>query len=470
MGIVSTTQAGPIAVGSWTPQFQSLGYVADGVTPEFTWVGDKIVEWDKDTKEVVWSWNVFEHFNMADFDDVGGTWDQAFIDLQYDWTHANALAYSEEDSAVYLSVRHLSRITKIDYATGSVIWNLGHEMPSGAVMMGTEIGFSFQHGIQVLDNGNIVTFDNGNLSEIFLNTPEPTSRALEIEISGQGSSRTAQAVWEYSLADDLFGFASGNVQKLKSGNYLVTTVGGGGTTLEVDPDGNVLWEADYNLSLPNGAVYRANRIPGLFPFAFSVIVDELRDHEGEQSIVVTETHPEFSFHIVNESKYEIMYSYSVTDDEQWFSTAVGLVTLSAESDSIVTISGNVTEIAGSNAMQLTVTPVNHEEDAKTISLTGYTYPLAVAPEVLVSEFDISKIYPNPFNSSLRIDFISDSAGPLDMKIFDVKGRRIANRKINASFSGQHSINLNASDWPSGIYIFQLSSGGTAKMKKAILIK
>ena len=40
---------------------------------------------------------------------------------------------------------------------------MGRDMPSGDVSMGNEIGFSFQHGLQILDNGNIVTFDNGNL-------------------------------------------------------------------------------------------------------------------------------------------------------------------------------------------------------------------------------------------------------------------------------------------------------------------
>lgn len=470
MGIVSATQAGPIAVGSWTPQFQALGYVADGVTPEFTWVGDKIVEWDKDTKVVVWSWNVFEHFSMADFDDKGGTWDQAFIDLQYDWTHANALAFSEEENAVYLSVRHLSRITKIDYATGNVVWNLGHEMPSGDVSMGTEIGFSFQHGIQVLDNGNIVTFDNGNLSEIFLNTSEPTSRALEISILAQDSSFFATTVWEYVLDESLFGFASGNVQKLDSENYLITTVGGGGTTLEVDTSGNILWEADYNLSLPNGAVYRANRIPGIFPSAFSVIVNDLRDHEGEKSIVVTETNPDFSFRIENESQYDITYTYSITDAEQWFSNASGSLKLSAESDTIITINGNVTDIAGSNAIQLIVEPVNHEEDAKTISLNAYTYPLAVAPEVLVSEFDISKIYPNPFNAGLQLDFMLTNFGSVELNVIDVKGRIVLTRQFNSLTSGEHSIVLNASDWASGLYLLKLSSEGMVKTRKAILIK
>ena len=68
MGIVETTSMGVIPVGQWTQQFQSLGFQADGITIEFPWVGDKLVEWDRETGAVVWSWDTFDHFSMADYD------------------------------------------------------------------------------------------------------------------------------------------------------------------------------------------------------------------------------------------------------------------------------------------------------------------------------------------------------------------------------------------------------------------
>jgi hypothetical protein len=47
-----------------TPLFQALGYVADGETIEFNWMGDKIIEWDAETKEEIWSWDVFNYHNL----------------------------------------------------------------------------------------------------------------------------------------------------------------------------------------------------------------------------------------------------------------------------------------------------------------------------------------------------------------------------------------------------------------------
>ena len=82
LGIIEESSLGVIPIGDWTSSFQSLGFQADGSTVEFPWIGDKLVEWDKDTKEIVWSWSVFDHFNMEDYDEYGGTWNQAYIDLQ----------------------------------------------------------------------------------------------------------------------------------------------------------------------------------------------------------------------------------------------------------------------------------------------------------------------------------------------------------------------------------------------------
>ena len=184
LGIVSVSELGPIPIGSWTSSYQAFGFAANGITLEFPWVGDRIIEWDKETKEEIWSWNVFDHFSLDDFDAIGGTWLPSSTGYQeYDWTHINAVIFSEEENAIYISTRHLSRITKISYPSGDIIWNMGRNMPSGDVSIGNEIGFSFQHGLQILDNGNIVTFDNGNLSESFLGTDYPTSRVLEISLN-----------------------------------------------------------------------------------------------------------------------------------------------------------------------------------------------------------------------------------------------------------------------------------------------
>jgi len=251
LGIVSNDTIAPLPEGNFgaLPFFPFQGY-----TTEFPWRYDKIVEWDKDTKEIIWSWSTMDHYSINDFDST--LWNMTTLNNKIiEWTHLNALYFDKTDSSIYISSRHLSRITKINYPSGEIIWNLGREMPSGDVDFGHELGFSWQHSIDFKD-GNIIFLDNGNKSENFRGTLYRTTRALEISIDESSSPPTTEIIWQYDLPENLFGMASGNVQKLDNGNYLITTMGDDGTTLEISQTKEIIWSANYDTPL----IYRAHRV------------------------------------------------------------------------------------------------------------------------------------------------------------------------------------------------------------------
>ena len=470
LGIVEIDSLGPIPIGEWTPLFQSIGFMANGVTIEFPWIGDKLIEWDKDTKEVVWTWNVFDNFSMADYDQYGGSWNQAYLDLHYDWTHVNAVIFDEDESAIYISTRHLSRITKIEYPSGDVVWNLGHQMASSDVDMGTDIGFSFQHSLQKLENGNILTFDNGNLSPEFRGTEEPVSRAIEVEVTESGNNYSAELAWSFELSNDLFGFASGNTQKLENGNVLITTIGGGGTSLEVTEEGNVVWEANYNLTLPNGAVYRAHRIPGLFPTAFSVLINNYQTNGEDLGVYLPPGTSVISFSLVHEGGFGQSFTYDLEDQMSWFNHPTGNVSLEPGESTNLIFTGNVSAINGGNAIMLTVVPDHHPEKIKTINVTGYTSPLDVDGEILPCSFELKQPFPNPFNQITTIQFSVEILRATSLQIYDVSGR-LMETLVDGNFgSGLHEVKWNANNHSSGLYIVKLTAGSQIKTKKIIYLK
>jgi hypothetical protein len=199
MAFVPEYRLGPIPEGSWSFLFQIQGYQADGITEEFPWIGMRIVEWDEDGNEV-WNWDPFEHFTMEDTDLYGGTWWGSFDSGAHDWMHSNAFHFDEEESVIYFSSRHLSRITKIDYPSGEIIWMIGlpNEFAgSESEHICTDLGITWQHNVQLLENGNILLFDNGNLSELF-GDDIPTTRALEFKVI---DNSVCEIVWEYTLPD-----------------------------------------------------------------------------------------------------------------------------------------------------------------------------------------------------------------------------------------------------------------------------
>ena len=466
LGIIETNSMGAIPVGGWTSLFQGLGFQADGVTVEFPWIGDKLVEWDKDTKEVVWSWNVFDHFSMSDYDQIGGTWTEAYISLHYDWTHVNAVVFDEQESCLYISVRHLSRITKIDYPSGEVIWNLGHEMPSGDVDLGHDLGFSFQHSLQKLENGNIITFDNGNLAPEFRGTDEPISRAIEIGIDGTQSSIT----WSHDLGPDLFGFASGNAQKLENGNVLLTTVGGGGRSLEVNTDGDVVWEALYNLSLPDGAVYRANRIPDIFPLAYGVMVQDLNEHNGNVGVYLPIGSSNISYDIVNVGLYPISISCQISDEQGWFGTQIIQLIIGPGENESISFQGEVTAIDNGNPVHLTVIPDHHPNRSRTITTNGFTSPLSSINSVQKFSFRLGSPYPNPFNPSTRIEFQLQDDQDVQLEIYGINGQLIETLIERRTFAGKHAINWNAENIAAGLYFIKMRTADRVQTQKVILLK
>ena len=466
LGIVETSTLGPIPVGTWTSLFQGLGFQADGVTIEFPWVGDKLVEWDKDSKEVVWSWNIFDHFNMSDYDQFGGTWTEAYQSLQYDWTHVNAIIFDEDDSAIYFSTRHLSRITKIDYPSGNIVWNLGHQMSSGDIDFGSDIGFSFQHSLQKLENGNILTFDNGNLAPEFRGLDDPTSRAIEISIDGSN----ANLVWSYELPVDLFGFASGNAQKLDNGNVLLTTVGGGGRSLEVNQNGNIVWEAQYNLSLPDGAVYRAHRIPGIFPAAYSVIIDNYSEGGGDEGLYLPVGTSEISFTIINEGDYSISLNCEISDAQNWFGNQSELIILEPGVSQSLLFSGNIIETTSGNLITLSTIPDHHQESQKEILVNGFTSPLNTDNNLISEIFELGRPFPNPFNAKVSINLNLSEQEDVKLQIFNLEGQLVETLLDNTISSGLHSFTWDADENSTGIYFISVYTPFYSKSQKILFLK
>ncbi len=471
LGITETIEMGHVPIGPWTTicsfTYGSLCY--DQNADFFAWHGDKIIEWDDETKEVVWEWNTFDYFSMDDYDDIGGSWQEAMGQLRYDWTHTNALWFSENESAIYISVRHLSRIVKIDYPSGDIIWSMGLDMPSGDIDFGEDILFSWQHSLQILDNGNLLTLDNGNLSQQLLNTDYPTTRALEISINENNGEFTSEVVWEYNLPDYLFGFASGNAQKLDNDNYLITTVGNGGTSIEVNQSGDIIWEANFGLSLPNGAVYRSNRVSGLYPIAFSIIGPDFSIINSEKIIELTEGENILEFIIYNDGSSAETFSYSFSDTESYFDSINSEFTLSPNTNIILQFSGEVLS-STPTIIDFIVTP-NHRSDLeKNITLHTMIEPLSNNDLNIINEFSISRPYPNPFNPSTNFDVKVNKSSHIEISLYDIIGQKIEEIFIGILHPGTHNFSINNDNLSTGEYFIKLKTNNKLLKQKVILIK
>ena len=337
MGLVNETFTAPIH-STWQSDLENFGIES------VEWRGDIIVEWDEAGNEI-WNWKTSEHYSLLDIGEVSYGINQINNGISYDWTHCNAIFFDTTESAIYLSARNLSRITKIDYPSGNIIWNMGKDMVSGDIDFGTSLGFSFQHAIKLLDNRNLMLFDNGNYND------PPTSRGLEVSVNENNNSFSSEIVWEYSLTENMSTLSKGDCDRLDNGNSIMTC-GNSGFIIEVNELDSVIWLA--NSSAP---LYRSERLESLYPLAFHIKIPNFSGNIESPTIYVPEDSTDFEFTIYNEGHKKHDFSYSISDSLEWFNET-GLISIEPNQKLINSISGFVTSDSVSNPISLTVCPVS----------------------------------------------------------------------------------------------------------------
>jgi uncharacterized protein (UPF0248 family) len=163
----------------------------------------------------VWEWRTWEHLDpVAD----GIAEVQAPRTL---WAQGNSV---EElpDGDILASYRPTSTVIRISRKTGKIVWKLGPPTVAG------------QHAPTLLENGNVLIFDNGPHR---LDDSVPYSRAIEVDPA------TNAIVWKYQdkPAWNFFSPRMGCAQRLPNGNTLITE-SSFGRFFEVTKEGEIVWE------------------------------------------------------------------------------------------------------------------------------------------------------------------------------------------------------------------------------------
>ncbi|MFQ5585141.1 MAG: redoxin domain-containing protein, partial [Calditrichia bacterium] len=71
------------------------------------------------------------------------------------------------------------------------------------------------------------------------------------------------------------------------------------------------------------------------------------------------------------------------------------------------------------------------------------------PALIGKTLILSEAYPNPFNNRVNIEFQLNKSAPVNLKIFDVAGRLVIQRKMSLN-RGSHTIPVEMGDFSSGL--------------------
>ena len=89
---------------------------------------------------------------------------------------------------------------------------------------------------------------------------------------------------------------------------------------------------------------------------------------------------------------------------------------------------------------------------------------------LPQRFYLSNNFPNPFNSSTKIEFELPEDSKVILSLYDVLGREVK-QIINGNLAaGYYSEIIEMNNYPSGVYLLRLSAGKNSIVKKIILLK
>ena len=85
-------------------------------------------------------------------------------------------------------------------------------------------------------------------------------------------------------------------------------------------------------------------------------------------------------------------------------------------------------------------------------------------------YELEQNYPNPFNPGTTIGFTIVNPQEVKLDLYTLDGRYVKSIFNGFVRTGRHTVRLDASELPSGVYLYKLTTGTGLQTKKLTLIK
>ncbi len=108
-----------------------------------------------------------------------------------------------------------------------------------------------------------------------------------------------------------------------------------------------------------------------------------------------------------------------------------------------------------------------QEDLDGTKHTGNSVEVNVGRPV---DYSLNQNYPNPFNPNTQISYQLPVNSKVVLKVYDAIGKEVATLVDDMKEAGYHSVQFNASNLPSGMYVYKITAGNFTQSRKLVLMK
>jgi hypothetical protein len=134
--------------------------------------------------------------------------------------------------------------------------------------------------------------------------------------------------------------------------------------------------------------------------------------------------------------------------------------------------GTTTEAKDYRFVDANLTAGNYTYRLKQVDFNGtFAYSDEVNAEVTSpAQFELAQNYPNPFNPATTIRFALSESGNIKLTVYNLVGEQVAVLVDGFKEKGVHTINFNASELNSGVYVYKIETNGFVQSRKMIFLK
>lgn len=93
-----------------------------------------------------------------------------------------------------------------------------------------------------------------------------------------------------------------------------------------------------------------------------------------------------------------------------------------------------------------------------------------AEDRIPKSFTLHANYPNPFNPTTQLSFELSTPGKTTVSVYSITGQKVQTLELGTLSAGAHQATFDATNLPSGVYLYTVKSGNSLRSGKMTLIK